>query len=829
MDDTTRNDQHDRQDSSNRSAEPQSPESMTTLEEGGAAVAQEDDGSVGRNGDDHEHAAAPRSPPRPQSSVDSNEPAACPAQQQQQAFAVLSHGQGPSRPTPTYPPDYTNRLASSSSSTQPYHLAGPLTIPRSLDIPVATASSMPSHATSATRFTSTEPESYPLAASSEAQFQSLQAYYQDRPILAQTTFQASYSTYPHPPARPRTNSPPVHRSSLGYMPPPPAPGAMQYLNAPPYPRHSSASSGIGGPGIGRTIYSHGSTDGGGPASRPATADSGASGVEKGASSLMDLRGECEVRKVNPVRGKEGESAQSDGSGGRKRASYEMNEDHEGGDADEGGPPPSRRRVDPPPASQAPPPAGSLGWVNTYPAGAIYVPATGSSAYYVQQQQPHVGANTQYRQAHSHVPVYQPYVVAPPPGQHAHHRKSSDEADHSDQEEFQRDEAPCSPASASTVVARSGEGTSPATSYHSAPRPILPLPDQEPKVSLVSPSGSGGFVASPTGEDDQREGQGEELGKGKKGKAKGEKKGRAQAPINSYHIESISGVKPFIAKLRYMLANPQEFSDVICWSDDGQSVLVKTGGKSRMADDLLPRVFNHSNIASLTRQFTAYGFQSLKDTTLALALSHTAPQAQFSASTSTYVFPSTPWSATQPAPAPRRRPEEWRAYIHVHTDDDFVAALEDKKAASKKREEVASDGEGDAQDVANWFTRDTIADIAVMKRLKAKPKGRSGSGSGSGSGSTGGSGGAKGKKGKAQQVQPEQETVGDLTVDDSEHRHSSSPQLLQQDSPYSILGEQQQLPQGGRRIIGGVQVPMEGLLRGVGGPRQPQPSPGGSLH
>ncbi|GAA5929720.1 hypothetical protein JCM1841_005947 [Sporobolomyces salmonicolor] len=823
MGDTTRDKQQDHQRPANPAREPQSPESMATPGEGSAVVAEEDeDGSVGRKGDQHGHPAAPGSPARTRPHVGSSAPASRPIQQQQQqqAFTVLSHGQTPSCPTPTYLPDYKNRLASSASSTQPSYLTGPSydtsspsTISHSLDIPVATAS----HATSATRFTSTEPEGYPLTASSGAQFQSLQAYYQDRPILAQTTFQALYSTYPHPAARPTIDAPPAHRVSLGYVPPPPAPGAMQYLNAANYKARSSASSSASGPDISRTVYSHGSNDDGGAASRPATGDSGASGVKKGASSLMDLRGECRVRKVNPARGEEGESAQSGCRGGRKRTSYKLNEDHERGDANEGGPPTGRRRVDPPPDSRAPPPAPSLGWANTHPAGIIYVPAIGSSAYYAQQPQLHVGANTQYWQASSHVPVYQPYDIAPPPAQQARSCQNSDEAYHSDQEESQRDEMPYSPASASTANARSGASTSPATSSHSAPRGILPVLLHQLNVPLVSSSGSGGFVASPGSEDGQQGGEGEELHKGKKGKAKGEKKMRTPAPINSYQIECISGVKPFITKLRYMLANPQEFSDVICWSDDGQSVLVKTGGKSRMAEDVLPRIFNHSNVTSLTRQFTAYGFQALKDAMLSLALSHAPPQAQFNPS----------WSAASATSAPRRSPEEWRAYVHVHTDDDFIAALEHekevtKKATSKKGAEVESDHEGDVQDVDNWFTRGTVGDIAVMKRLKAKPKGKSRSRS------AGGSGGGTHKAGKAQ-VREAQEKEDGLTVkNDSKPQRFPRPQRQQPDSPHSSPSEQQELPPGGRRIIGGVQVPMEGLLQGVGGARQPQESLGGSL-
>lgn len=146
----------------------------------------------------------------------------------------------------------------------------------------------------------------------------------------------------------------------------------------------------------------------------------------------------------------------------------------------------------------------------------------------------------------------------------------------------------------------------------------------------------------------------------------------------------------------------------------------------------------------------------------------------------------------------------------------------KKATSKKGAEVESDHEGDVQDVDNWFTRGTVGDIAVMKRLKAKPKGKSRSRS------TGGSGGGTRKAGKAQ-VREEQEKEGGLTAkNDSKPQRFPPPQRQQPDLPHSSPSEQQQLPPGERRIIGGVQVPMEGLLQGVGGARQPQESLGGSL-
>ncbi|GAA5833172.1 hypothetical protein JCM3766R1_001424 [Sporobolomyces carnicolor] len=95
--------------------------------------------------------------------------------------------------------------------------------------------------------------------------------------------------------------------------------------------------------------------------------------------------------------------------------------------------------------------------------------------------------------------------------------------------------------------------------------------------------------------------------------------RSEKPSNSYDISPISGLKPFVTKLRFMLTNAREFEDVVRWSPyDGESVLVDFSNP-RLAQDVLPRVFNHSNPNGFRAQFTNYGFVQLKDQALELAL------------------------------------------------------------------------------------------------------------------------------------------------------------------------------------------------------------------
>ncbi|GAA5951527.1 hypothetical protein JCM3765_005961 [Sporobolomyces pararoseus] len=129
--------------------------------------------------------------------------------------------------------------------------------------------------------------------------------------------------------------------------------------------------------------------------------------------------------------------------------------------------------------------------------------------------------------------------------------------------------------------------------------------------------------------------------------------RRAKPQNSYDIPAITGINPFICKLRYMLQNSQEFSDLICWSEqDGESILVDFGNPL-LVDDLLPRVFNHSNPQAFRSQFTKYGFVALTGQSLEFALNGPQEEQQEqrpSTSFPAYASPSNPTPAPPPAPS-----------------------------------------------------------------------------------------------------------------------------------------------------------------------------------
>jgi len=50
----------------------------------------------------------------------------------------------------------------------------------------------------------------------------------------------------------------------------------------------------------------------------------------------------------------------------------------------------------------------------------------------------------------------------------------------------------------------------------------------------------------------------------------------------------------------MLQHPSEFDELVCWSEDGECVLVDFGDEN-LADDLLPRVYGHANPAGFGRE------------------------------------------------------------------------------------------------------------------------------------------------------------------------------------------------------------------------------------
>ncbi|GAA5929833.1 uncharacterized protein JCM15063_004636 [Sporobolomyces koalae] len=175
--------------------------------------------------------------------------------------------------------------------------------------------------------------------------------------------------------------------------------------------------------------------------------------------------------------------------------------------------------------------------------------------------------------------------------------------------------------------------------------------------------------------------------------------RMPKPRNSYN-PPLDRVRPFINKLRFMMLNPQIFGSVICWSEDGQCVLVDVSNPE-LASDILPRVFQHSKPTGLMRQFATYGFSVLNGNAASLALMHSLPDVDVGqipdqapvASTSTIapgqdlvVADSTPEVPASSVLSPSielepksitdspRNPEQWKVYRHTHTRQDLEECL-----------------------------------------------------------------------------------------------------------------------------------------------------------
>ncbi|EDV25925.1 uncharacterized protein TRIADDRAFT_23376 [Trichoplax adhaerens] len=67
------------------------------------------------------------------------------------------------------------------------------------------------------------------------------------------------------------------------------------------------------------------------------------------------------------------------------------------------------------------------------------------------------------------------------------------------------------------------------------------------------------------------------------------------------------VPAFLAKL-WKLLNDTETDNIIHWSKDGTTFVVKDQGK--FSADILPKYFKHGNFASFVRQLNMYGFHKV---------------------------------------------------------------------------------------------------------------------------------------------------------------------------------------------------------------------------
>ncbi|KAI5751922.1 hypothetical protein M8J77_012079 [Diaphorina citri] len=69
----------------------------------------------------------------------------------------------------------------------------------------------------------------------------------------------------------------------------------------------------------------------------------------------------------------------------------------------------------------------------------------------------------------------------------------------------------------------------------------------------------------------------------------------------------TNVAAFLGKLWRMVEDP-ETNDLISWSENGQSFLIRN--QSKFAKELLPRYYKHNNMASFIRQLNMYGFHKI---------------------------------------------------------------------------------------------------------------------------------------------------------------------------------------------------------------------------
>ncbi|BGP58237.1 hypothetical protein JCM8202v2_005898 [Rhodotorula sphaerocarpa] len=142
-------------------------------------------------------------------------------------------------------------------------------------------------------------------------------------------------------------------------------------------------------------------------------------------------------------------------------------------------------------------------------------------------------------------------------------------------------------------------------------------------------------------------------------------GRRTAPRNSYPIDTLPGVKPFISKLRWLVSNPQEVGDVVTWTAEGDMILVKTGGEGATMREVLLRTFAHENVGAFSRQFINYGFTAVRDPNILINLL-----------------------------SPLEKAEEWRGFVDERGifERDNVHDLEELKALAPKPKESTKTGD-----------------------------------------------------------------------------------------------------------------------------------------
>lgn len=80
--------------------------------------------------------------------------------------------------------------------------------------------------------------------------------------------------------------------------------------------------------------------------------------------------------------------------------------------------------------------------------------------------------------------------------------------------------------------------------------------------------------------------------------------------NSGTIEFIHRSAPFIAKL-FSLVDTPEYSNFIRWSEEHKGNAIEVIEPVQFSQEILPKIFKHSNITSFIRQLNIYGFHKLE--------------------------------------------------------------------------------------------------------------------------------------------------------------------------------------------------------------------------
>ncbi|GAA5820981.1 hypothetical protein JCM11251_001905 [Rhodosporidiobolus azoricus] len=378
----------------------------------------------------------------------------------------------------------------------------------------------------------------------------------------------------------------------------------------------------------------------------------------------------------------------------------------------------------------------------------------------------------------------------------------------------------------------GQAPSPGYVLH----PIAPPPPNEEPLASSSFASAGNGAAStsrqvfgadiPLGaqqrEDAQDQGNEEEDGGETGQQESSEKKRRKAPPKDAFTVPAIDGVKPFINKLRWLLMHPEEVGDSICWSESGNEVLLHISGDTDLADSVLPRMYSHQNLGAFYRQFTVYGFTHLKSPAQVFtALNpHLPPPPAVSTPSAASFAGITPSSLSTVAavhPA-KREPSEWRVYTHLHSKEEYEAAVLAERAqarevrrARRRAPKVAGEGasaaefeeESEEEEVPEedeaekyWFSRANQENLRLLRRVKGKSRDKGSTGTGDAgslpSSPTKGKGGKKAAgpssaakgKGKGKGKKKAEQVAAAMVVEPSPSPSSSAspvlPQQLQQD-------------------------------------------------